>query len=538
MARPCVVDTPRNQAQGRAAIFERRDRWQPDWLIDYAAEMIDATTTDLRRFRPRLTAYIPHAPTPKQRAFLLLPEREAFYGGAAGGGKSDALLMGALQYVDVPGYHALIIRKTLADAKKPGSIMFRAREWLSGTPARWVADENAFYFPTRGLPAVLKFGKLANIGDAYEYQGSDYQYIGFDELTHFYESDFEYVTTRLRRGICPYHNIAAGEIDWRCASCREYAPLYRVPLRVRTASNPGGLGHIWVKRRYAIQKIPGRTTPSGRPLHAGTNPDRPHIPAFIEDNPFLDQQSYIQQLKEIEDPVTREQLLSGDWGISEDGRFKQHWAKRYNVNHPWYEVGERTWRYDELEKFLIMDPAASKVATPGKQQLTKKLASHTACLAFALTPDGNLLVLDARRHQKEAPDTKAMLREMAQRWHPCSFIGMEYSTMSAHLFQVLQAEGINLKAFSPYTGDKIARSVDIANRMEQGRFWLPQSSSHWLQDLEDELWTWTGHPAEVDDQVDCCSYAGLYMSERFIGYQSPITPGVMASDNLPSVETT
>jgi hypothetical protein len=63
---------------------------------------------------PRLTKYIPHKPHPRQAAFLLLDGREAMYGGSAGGGKSVALLMGALQYVDCPGYHALILRRTFA----------------------------------------------------------------------------------------------------------------------------------------------------------------------------------------------------------------------------------------------------------------------------------------------------------------------------------------------------------------------------------------------------------------------------------------
>src|SRR3989337_968646 len=78
---------------------------------------------------PRLTPYIPHRPTPKQSAFLILPHREAFYGGAAGGGKSDALLMGALQYVDVPGYAALILRRTFTDLAKAEALIPRSLEW-------------------------------------------------------------------------------------------------------------------------------------------------------------------------------------------------------------------------------------------------------------------------------------------------------------------------------------------------------------------------------------------------------------------------
>ena len=71
-------------------------------------------------------------------AFLCLDWKpEVFYGGAAGGGKSDALLMGALQYVDVPGYHALILRRTFAELSLPEALMERANEWLGPTDAVW-----------------------------------------------------------------------------------------------------------------------------------------------------------------------------------------------------------------------------------------------------------------------------------------------------------------------------------------------------------------------------------------------------------------
>ena len=101
----------------------------------------------------KLTDYIPHKPTPKQRAFLMLPHREAFFGGAAGGGKSDALLMGALQYCDVPGYSGLVLRKTLSELKLPGGLLERATEWLGPfldeKIVRYVPGEHTYYFSTQ-----------------------------------------------------------------------------------------------------------------------------------------------------------------------------------------------------------------------------------------------------------------------------------------------------------------------------------------------------------------------------------------------------
>jgi hypothetical protein len=91
--------------------------------------------------RIRRNKYIPHFPTEKQLAFLALDCKEAMYGGAGGGGKSDALLMGALMYVDVPGYAALILRKTYKDLSLPDAIMSRADMWLRGTDAHWSEEK-------------------------------------------------------------------------------------------------------------------------------------------------------------------------------------------------------------------------------------------------------------------------------------------------------------------------------------------------------------------------------------------------------------
>src|SRR5260221_539230 len=77
--------------------------------------------------QPRLNKYIPHQPTSKQAAALLIDDLELMWGGSAGGGKSDWLLMAALQYVEEPGYNALILRRTYSDLALPGAIMDRAQ---------------------------------------------------------------------------------------------------------------------------------------------------------------------------------------------------------------------------------------------------------------------------------------------------------------------------------------------------------------------------------------------------------------------------
>jgi len=221
--------------------------------------------------------YIPHRPTVKQAEFLAATEEpELLYGGAAGGGKSDAMIMAALQYVHIPNYRALLLRRTFADLALPGAIMDRTKQWLAHTDARWVAQDKCFIFPSG---AILTFGYLDSEADKYRYQSAEFQFVGFDELTQFSETQYSYMFSRLRR-----------------------LANTNIPSRMRAATNPGGKGHAWVYRRFINPKTA----------------TAPFISAKLQDNPHIDQAEYEAMLGHL-DISTRAQLRDGIWRVDNPG---------------------------------------------------------------------------------------------------------------------------------------------------------------------------------------------------------------------------
>ena len=214
--------------------------------------------------------YIPHKPFLNQVHFLTHPSEELLYGGQAGDGQSDALLMSALQYVSEPDYSALILRKTYQDLSRPNAIMDRANKWLSPhDELHWNSNTKTWSFPSG---ATLSFGYLAHNNDLDQYQGAELQFVGFDELTQFPENQYTYLHSRLRK---------LEDSD--------------VPIRMRAGTNPGGRGHEWVKDRFIKDDAPN-----------------PFIASSYLDNVFLDRDQYGHQLDKL-DELTRLQLKYGDW---------------------------------------------------------------------------------------------------------------------------------------------------------------------------------------------------------------------------------
>ena len=415
----------------------------------------------------------------KQAEFLINLDLEALYGGAAGGGKSDALLMAALQFIEVPGYSAILFRRTYADLALPGALIDRAAEWLSPRKARWNGQEKRWTFP-RG--STLSFGYLDSPRDHYRYQSSEFQFIGVDELTQLEEIPYRYLFSRLRR-----------------------LQNSNVPLRMRAGSNPGGVGHEWVKQRFLKERKAGRS----------------FIPAKLDDNPHLDRASYLESLDQL-DPITRAQLLAGDWDAYQGGRFKREWFRYYGRHGDGYLLGERIVTRQQIhDRFLTVDPAASEKLT----------ADYTVISAWAVTPRQELLWLDCHRARMEVPDIVPKIAELAQR-HEAGFVGIEDSGFQIAVIQEARRRPSmpEVVALKTEGKGKLVRATVAINRVQSGTVWFPLAAP-WLEDVEAELLRFTGDEKQDahDDVVDTLAYAAQILARHQDNRRQGFRPYVVQS---------
>jgi predicted phage terminase large subunit-like protein len=192
--------------------------------------------------------------------------------------------MGAIMGCHLPNFNAILFRKNLKMHQHASGLIPRSKMWLMGKGPVWNGSLLQWTFPSG---ATISFGYLDSPEDHFNYQSSEFQYEGFDELPQIREEQFRYLFSRLRK----------------------LETQKDVPLRVRTAGNPDGPYVMYVKRRYVDEQT--RIAP--------------FIPAKIDDNPGLEKDTYRNSLMYL-DPVTRARLMEGDWEMQDQGRvFRRSW---------------------------------------------------------------------------------------------------------------------------------------------------------------------------------------------------------------------
>lgn len=249
---------------------------------------------------------IEYAPTEKQRLFHASAADEVLFGGAAGGGKSKAIVMDALmRCLQYPKTHAYIFRRTYGELED--TVI---REMLASCPeglGKYNAARHEMTLPNR---SAIHFRSCAHREDMYGYKGVEIQWLYFDELTSFEQDIYDFLKTRLRAkkslGVRP---------------C------------VRSTSNPGDIGHAWVKKLF-VDAAPYMEIFEREIISRETNRKKiyrlQYIPSLVTENPYIGE-DYLFQL-ESKPPALRSALLFGDWNAFE-GQVFTEWADRPDHYH-------------------------------------------------------------------------------------------------------------------------------------------------------------------------------------------------------------
>lgn len=428
-------------------------------------------------------SWCPHHPTPRQRAFLALPGREALYGGAAGGGKSDAGLMGAAQYVCVPGYNAIVFRQTYGQLSQDDGLIERAHEWWGPHGAHYHAGEHRWTFPSG---ASITFGSLQHEQDRHKYQGAAYQYVFFDELTNFpTERAYRYLFSRLRKPTNDSGNLAA------CPGCG--LTVADVPLRMRAGTNPGGPGEGWVFRRLVKPWLDWRNG-------TGPKPDAIFVPARARDNPHLDYDSYLEMLAVL-DPIERARLEDGEWDIRTSGGYFDRSTFRRCTLDDLPEVDGRDVRQCRYwDKAGTDDTGGDPDWTAGARVLWRKT-------------DNRFWVADMVRFRGEPGEVERRIRETAERDGRLCPIVIEQEPGSSGKDSIHNYRTRVLRGFPTYgdrpTGSKEERATLWSARAFTGD--VVVVDGYWTTEFFDEIEPFPSASVH-DDQVDAVSGACAWLS--------------------------
>ena len=384
--------------------------------LDFADEPIEDT---------REVAFRPN-PGP-QTDFLSANEREVFYGGARGGGKTYSLLIAPLRFVDKPTSRALLIRRSMPELR---DVIFQTQQiYPKVVPgAKFKTQENTWHFPSG---ARIEFGYCENLQDVLRYQGQSYSWIGVDELPQYGSPDvWHFLRSSLRSADTS------------------------IPLHMRATGNPGNIGSRWVKELFIEPAKPNTRFAEkveyeleGKKL--STEITRKFIPASVWDNPYLTQDgSYIAMLASLPE-VKRKQFLYGDWDVVEEGAFPDfnrvtHVVEPFEVPHGWTRIRAADFGF----------------------------SSHSAILWGAIDYDNNIWIYrELYVNRLTADQLGRMIREVEEgdgRIHDAvldSSCWARRGDRGPSIAETLNAEGCRFRPSDRSPGSRVSGKIEIHKRL-------------------------------------------------------------------------
>lgn len=291
---------------------------------------------------------IDYVPTPKQLLFHSTDADEVLYGGAAGGGKSKACVMDALaRTLRYPNSHAYIFRRTFRELED--TIIAEAKGSYPQGLGRYVSGAHEYRLNNG---SIIHFRHCASMEDMYTYAGAEIHFLYFDELTTFEREIFDFLKTRLRAK----------------------KTLGLVPV-VRCTSNPGNIGHAWVKEYFVdagpfgekVQKEI-KSAALGKTKIVTTQ----YIPSLATENPHITE-DYIFELEKKPEALRRA-LLMGEWDAFE-GQVFLEWKD--DPKH----YGDRKWTH-------VIDPFPIPLHWPRFMSFDHGYSKPFSVGWWALAPDG------------------------------------------------------------------------------------------------------------------------------------------------------
>lgn len=455
-----------------------------------------ATATEAAPF-----AWIPH--TGSQEAFLACPLREVLYEGSRGPGKSDALLMDFAQFVGRgygPAWRGVLFRMKVKDledliskSKRWFFRLFPGIKWLSSkTDYKWV-------WPT-GEELLLRAAKHPD--DYWDYHGHEYPWVGWDELTNWPSMDLYDQMHSVNRSSVP-----------------------GLPRRYRSAANPWGAGHGWVRQHFVD---PG---PPGTPIRNGEGELRVRIHGDLAENTHLEEHDpqYVKRIRSVKNPELRKAWVDGDWDVNPGGFLMGVWnrskhavkpfpipvdwkrwramdwgfAKPYSIG--WYamDFDGRIFRYRELYGWggrpdVGTRQSASEVA---REVLRLEGPERRSGVVFSRNP-ADSEIFSPRGVEQSVADLFALAR-------PAEGGG----------------SGVQWMPAEKGPGSRVTQAGMVVDALQEGRFFVFESCRHWLRTvpaLQMDPDNWEDVDTEQEDHTwDETRYS---LASRHVVHKPPPKP--------------